>query len=263
MKVLIFGDIVGKGGRQAVKKFITDFKEENEVDFIVANGENLAHGKGITEDTAKEMWDLGVNVLTSGNHIWDIKQAFELLQKESRLLRPANFPSSLPGKGTITVQAGIATVAVLNIHGRVFFRENYDDPFKAVDDWLATMPRVQPLITLVDFHAEATSEKRAMGFYLDGRVSAVWGTHTHIPTADEQVLPNGTAYITDVGMTGALNSTLGVQNSAVIERFKTQLNVPLDVAEGSPWELNAVYIDIDGQTGRTKNIERIRQIIKA
>lgn len=262
MNILIFGDVVGKGGRTAAKKIIEEFKKENRADFVIANAENLAHGKGVTEETIKEMTEAGVNVFTSGNHVWDIKQAFELVQKNQHVLRPANFAPTLPGKGSVAVQCGLATIAVLNIHGRVFFKENYDDPFRAAENWLSELPRVQPLITLVDFHAEATSEKRAMGFFLDGKVSAVWGTHTHIPTADEQILAGGTAYLTDVGMTGSLNSILGVRGGAVLERFKTQLNIPLDVMEESPWEANVLILDIDDQTGKAKSIERIRRIIE-
>lgn len=262
MYILVFGDVVGQGGREAAKQFIVKFRKENPVDFIIINGENLAHGKGITGETFREMSDAGVNVFTSGNHVWDIKQAFELLQKEANLLRPANFMPTLPGKGSFVAEVGTVSIAVLNINGRVFFNEDYDDPFRAVDQWLATLPRVKPLITLVDFHGEATSEKRAMGFYLDGKVSAMWGTHTHVPTADEQILSEGTAYISDVGMTGALNSTLGVRNGAVLERFKTQIKVPLDVVEEKPWEVNAIYLDIDESTGKARGIKRIREIIK-
>ncbi|MDO8512308.1 MAG: TIGR00282 family metallophosphoesterase [bacterium] len=261
MYILVFGDVVGKGGREATKQFITKFRKENPVDFIIINGENLAHGKGITGETFREMTDAGVKVFTSGNHVWDIKQAFELLQKESNLLRPANFMPTLPGKGSVVAEIGMVSIAVLNINGRVFFNEDYDDPFRAVDQWLATLPRVKPLITLVDFHGEATSEKRAMGFYLDGKVSAMWGTHTHVPTADEQILMGGTAYISDVGMTGALNSTLGVRNGAVLERFKNQIKVPLDVVEEKPWEVNAVYLDIDESSGKARSIKRVREII--
>ena len=261
MFILVFGDIVGRGGREATKQFLTKFRKDNPVDFIVANGENLAHGKGITTETMAEMSDAGVNVFTSGNHVWDIKQAYELLQKNTNLLRPANFSPVLPGKGSVVVEVGMVSIAILNINGRVFFRENYDDPFRSADDWLATLPRVKPLITLVDFHAEATSEKKAMAFYLDGKVSAIWGTHTHIPTADEQILPGGTANITDVGMVGSVNSTLGVQNGAVLERFKTQLKVPLDVVEDKPWEVNAFYLDIDEMIGKARSIKRIREII--
>lgn len=261
MHILIFGDIVGRGGREATKQFLKKFREDNPVDFIVANGENLAHGKGITEETMKEMAEAGVNVFTSGNHIWDIKQAFELLQKEINLLRPQNFAPSLPGKGSVVVQNGTTTIAILNINGRVFFKENYDDPFRVAEEWLATLPRVKPLITLVDFHAEATSEKRAMGLFLDGKVTAVWGTHTHIPTADEQILPEGTAYLTDIGMTGSLNSVLGVRSGAVLERFKTQLNVPLDVMEDAPWEVNVLFLDIDEHNEKVRSVKRIREII--
>lgn len=261
MKILVFGDIVGRGGRDAAKQFINNFRKQNPVDFIIVNGENLAHGKGITAETMTEMSDAGVDVFTSGNHIWDIKQAYELLQKNTNLLRPANFSPVLPGKGSVVVSVGMVSIAILNINGRVFFHEDYDDPFRAVDDWLKSLPRVQPLITLVDFHAEATSEKKAMGFYLDGKVSAIWGTHTHVPTADEQILPSGTAYISDVGMVGSVNSTLGVQNGAVLERFRTQIKVSLDVVEDKPWEINCIYLDIDEMSGKARDIKRIREIV--
>lgn len=260
MNILVFGDVVGRGGREAVKTFLEKFKKENEVDFIAINGENLAHGKGITTDTAEEMFNMGVDVITNGNHTWDVKQAFELLQNNPKVLRPANFAPQLPGKGSILVEKGIYSVAVLNLHGRVFFKENHDDPFRAAEEWLTSLPRVKPLITLVDFHAEATSEKKAMGFFLDGRVTAVLGTHTHVPTADEQILPQGTAYISDIGMSGSLNSILGVQPPAVLERFKTQLSIPLEVAEEKPWEVNAIFLTIN-QEGKAEKIQRIREII--
>jgi len=260
MNILVFGDIVGRGGREAAKLFLEKFKKENEVDFIVINGENLAHGKGITNDTAKEMFGAGVDVITSGNHIWDVKQALEILQNNPKVIRPANFAPTLPGKGSVLIEKGIYSIAVLNVNGRVFFKENYDDPFMAAEEWFTSLPRVKPLITLVDNHAEATSEKKALGFLLDGRVTAVWGTHTHIPTADEQILPQGTAYISDVGMTGALNSILGVRPTNVLERFKTQLNVPLEVEEEKPWEVNVIYLTVN-QEGKATSIKRIREII--
>ena len=261
MNILIFGDVVGRAGREAVKEFLPRFRATTPVDFAIANGENLAHGKGMTSETVNELFAAGVHLLTNGNHAWDVKQALEIVQKDSRVLRPANFPPGMPGHGSTTITVGIATVAVLNIVGRVFFRESYDDPFRAAEQWLSTLPRVTPLITLVDFHAEATSEKRALSFFLDGKVTAVWGTHTHIPTADEQLLPQGTAYLTDVGMCGSLHSILGFQVPPLIERFRTQLPISFTVEENRPWEVNAVLLTVDERTGKTTDIRRIREVL--
>lgn len=262
MRILIFGDIIGRGGRAALAAFLQTFLARRAADLVIANGENLAHGKGITPKTAEEVFAAGVQLLTNGNHVWDGKNALDVFGKDPRMIRPANFPPGNPGKGSATLTVGTTTVAVLNLVGRVFFREDYDDPFRAAEAWLAALPRVRPLVTLVDIHAEATSEKRALGTFLDGKVTAAWGTHTHIPTADEQILPRGTAYVTDVGMTGALHSILGFQPGPVIERFKTQRTIPFDVVEDPPWEVNALLLETDDATGRATRVARIREIVR-
>ncbi len=260
MTILIFGDVVGRVGREAVAAFLPHFRSTHAVDFVIANGENLAHGKGITADTAEALFAAGVDLLTTGNHVWDVRPGMEFMERDRRVIRPANFPPGVPGRGSITIAVGAVTIAVVNLIGRVFFREQFDDPFRAAEAWLAALPRVQPLITLVDFHAEATSEKRALGYFLDGKVTAVWGTHTHIPTADEQILPQGTAYLTDLGMCGSAHSILGFQIPPLIERFRTQLPSPVTVAESRPWEVNALLLTIDNRAGRATRIERIREI---
>ncbi len=261
MTILVFGDVVGRAGREAVRAFLPRFRASTPVDVVIANAENLAHGKGMTSDTVTELFETGVTLLTSGNHAWNAKQALELIQRERRLIRPANFPPGVPGQGSTTITVGATTIALLNLVGRVFFREQYDDPFRAAEAWLQSLPRVQPLVTLVDMHAEATSEKRAMGFSLDGRVTAVWGTHTHVPTADEQLLPQGTAYITDVGMTGSLHSILGFEVPPLLERFRTQLPISFSVSDGTPREVNAILLDVDERAGKARSIRRIREIL--
>lgn len=263
MKILIFGDVVGRAGRSAVTEYIATIRAQEPIDTIIANGENLAHGKGITRETAQELFDAGVAVLTSGNHVWDVKQVREIIEKDTRILRPANAPPGTPGHGSTTYTVGMTTVAVLNLMGRVFFREQYDDPFRTAETWLRGLPRVQPLISIVDMHAEATSEKRALGAFLDGKVTAVFGTHTHIPTADEQLLPGGTAYITDIGMCGSLHSILGFQTSLVVERFRSQLPTAFSVEEAPPWEVNALLLDVDERTGTVREFRRIREILSA
>lgn len=261
MIILIFGDVVGRAGRAAIREFLATYRKDHAVDFIIANGENLAHGKGITDETAEELFAAGVNLLTTGNHVWDIRKAQELLQKDTRIIRPANFPPGTAGRGWTTATVGMTTIAVLNLMGRVFFREDLDDPFRAAEAWLKELPRVQPLITLVDMHAEATSEKRAIAEFLDGKVTAIWGTHTHVVTADERILPRGTAYLTDLGMCGALHSILGFSIPPLVERFRTQLSTPFNVEEEGPREVNALRLDIDERSGRVQTIERLRSIL--
>lgn len=261
MNILVFGDIIGRAGREAMREILPRLRADASVDVVIANGENLAHGRDVTADTAQELFDMGVSVLTGGNHTGDIRQGMEWVQNEPRVLRPANFAPGLPGRGSTTFTVGVTTIAVLNIVGRAFFREQYDDPIRAAEQWLSALPRVKPLITLVDVHAEATSEKRALGFLLDGKVTAVWGTHTHVPTADEQVLPGGTAYISDIGLTGALHSVLGFQIAPVLERFRTQMPIPFTVEESRPWEVNAILLDVDERTGTARGIRRIREIL--
>ena len=248
MLILAIGDIVGKPGRKAVSQLLPGLRQQYGLKLIIANGENAAGGIGLTPETAQELLDAGVDVITSGNHIWAQKEIFPYLEGQMPIVRPLNYPPGVPGRGYIT----LGPVAVVNIMGRTFIG-NLDCPFQAMDKLLAKLK--QPVI-IVDFHAEATSEKVAMGRYLDGRVSAVLGTHTHVGTIDTQILAGGTAYVTDIGMTGPTDSVIGDDVDAVIQRFLTGLHHRLSVGKGKP-VLNAVMVDIDDATGRARTIERI------
>lgn len=262
MKILVLGDLFGKPGLDAAREALAKLRPLHQPEVVIANLENVSNGKGVTHDLALEAFNSGIDVATTGDHAWDERKGMSAFDSEaSRLLRPANFPPGVPGKGAATITRGTVTIAVANIIGRVFFRSQYDDPFRAVEGWLASLPRTQPLVTLVDFHAEATSEKRAFGFFLDGRVSATWGTHTHVPTADEQILPRGTAYVSDVGMTGALHSIIGLPVAPVLEGFRTQIASPSKPEDARPWEVNALLLDIDEMTGKARGVQRIREIL--
>lgn len=270
LKILFFGDVVGKPGRQAIKKIMPKLKDEYDPDFVVLNAENISHGKGVTEDSLKEMTDIGVDAFTSGNHIFAKKDIIGFLEKEDcALLRPANYPAGVPGTGFKIFQVRTKKILVINLMGRVYLRRDFDDPFAVVDKILKDYglknsdadEKVDAII--VDLHAEASSEKKALGWYLDGRVSAVLGTHTHTQTADEQILPQSTAHISDVGMAGALESILGVQKEKAVQLFLTQMPQHLEVEENSSKiEVGAVLIEIDNKTGLAENIIRIREIIK-
>jgi len=256
MKVLFIGDVVGKPGRAAVAALAPRLREERGIDLVIANGENSAHGAGLTASTVSALLGSGVDVITSGDHTWDQKEIYEVIESEPRLIRPLNFSPSAPGRGSIVVNVGDKTaVAVLNLIGRVFMPNN-DCPFRAAQAEVARL-RKQTNLIIVDFHAEATSEKIAMGRFLDGQVSAVFGTHTHVMTADEQVLPKGTAYISDVGMCGPHDSVLGRDVEAVIKRFLTQMPQKLEVATGNVILCGAI-VDVDEDSGRARSIERIR-----
>ena len=251
MKLLMIGDVMGKPGRQAVAALLPALKRELAIDFVIANGENLAAGRGITEKTAQVMFDAGADVLTTGNHIWDQREIIPMLDQEVAILRPANYPARAPGRGLLT-QGG---VTVLNLQGRTFMQA-IDCPFQAADRELESVGEHD--IVFVDMHAEATSEKIAMGYYLDGRATVVVGTHTHVPTADAQLLPEGTAFVTDVGMVGAKDSVIGVEVDAVIGRFLTGMPARLPIAEKSKLvQFNSVLIDIDDSTGRALSITRV------
>ncbi len=254
MRILMIGDIVGRPGRRAVRQTLETIRQELKIDMIVANGENAAGGNGITADVASEIYKYGVDVLTMGNHVWDKKEIISYIEKDPRMLRPANYPSGSPGRGAAIYNINGTDVGIVNLSGRVYL-SNLDCPFRAADEILERMSG-QTKIILVDFHAEATSEKVALGWYLDGKVSAVLGTHTHIQTGDERILPKGTAYITDVGMTGPRNSVIGVKSHLVLEKFLTQMPVRFEVADG-PYQFNAVVIDIENETGRASSIRRI------
>jgi len=254
MKVLFVGDIVGRSGRRVLSEKLHSVQEAHGIEFTIANVENCAGGFGTTPKLATKTLGLGVDVLTSGNHIWDRREILEYFEREPRLLRPGNYPPGLPGSHLIISETGSGTrVAVLNLQGRVFM-PLIDCPFQFIDRHLGDI-REKCDVVIVDFHAEATSEKMAFGWYLDGRVSAVLGTHTHIPTADARLLPKGTAYITDVGMTGAYDSVIGMQIEGALNRFKTGHSGRLEPAVGSP-RFSSVIIDIDETTGGASSIER-------
>lgn len=256
MKILFIGDIVGKPGRKAVRSGLPDLKNKLKVDFVIANVENAAGGFGITRSVADELFALGIDVFTSGNHIWDKKEAVTYITKEDRLLRPANYPSEVPGRGSIVMNTPSGDkVAVLNISGRVFMNP-LDCPFKAAKRELADLKKEAKVI-IVDFHAEATSEKSAIGWYLDGEVSAVIGTHTHVQTADETILPMGTAFISDVGMTGPVNSVIGVNKEQIIRKFITNIPTRFETAKGATM-ICGVLLEISARTGTAKKIQRIR-----
>jgi len=255
MRFLFVGDIVGKPGRDIVRRAVPLLTRLHQIDLVVANAENAAGGFGITRETGEAILGSGVHVMTSGNHIWDKKEALEYIALEPRLLRPLNYAAGAPGAGTIVVTAGNGhRVAVVNAMGRVYM-PLVDDPFPATARAVEEMRRQVPVV-IVDFHAEVTSEKIAMGWHLDGRATAVVGTHTHVQTADERVLPGGTAYITDVGMTGPHDSVIGVEKNAALGRFLTGLPARFETATGAP-RLNAVIIDADPETGHATGITRL------
>jgi len=257
VNILFIGDIYGHPGRRAVKELLPGLVAEFSPDLILANAENAAGGFGITPPLVEELLDLGIAVLTSGNHIWDKREIHAYLAEhaDGRLLRPANYPGDLPGQGLYVgkTRAGLE-YAVLNLQGRVFMA-SIDCPFRTADALLETIPQ-HVKIRIVDMHAEATSEKRAMGWYLDGRVTAVLGTHTHVPTADEMVQPQGSAYITDMGMTGPYDSVIGVEKSRIIEKFIKQVPTRFEAAKGDV-RLSGVVVEADGETGRALSIQRI------
>jgi metallophosphoesterase (TIGR00282 family) len=253
-RVLFIGDLVGAPGLQAVKKHLPGLVARTRADLVVANGENVAGGFGITAETARAIHAAGVSVITTGNHVWDRREILDGIRNLPRLLRPANYPPTAPGRGWCVVAVDGVNVGVLNLSGRVFM-DALDCPFQTADRVLQEMP-ADTRVVLVDFHAEATSEKRAFGWYLDGRVSAVVGTHTHVPTADAQVLPQGTGYITDVGMTGVAESVIGVPKDRAIKRFLSQVRSTLGVAKGEGM-LCGVVIEIDSVTGHCLGLERV------
>ncbi|MCX7911758.1 MAG: TIGR00282 family metallophosphoesterase [Dehalococcoidales bacterium] len=250
MIILAIGDIVGKPGRQAVQEFVPPLRSEYAIDLVIANGENAAGGFGLTVATAQEILSCGVDVITSGNHIWAQKEIIPYLDEDVPVLRPLNYPAGVPGRGWRIVK----DVLVVNLIGRTFM-SSYDCPFRAMDSLLESLsPR--PKVIVIDFHAEATSEKVALGRYLDGRVSAVLGTHTHVGTVDARILPQGTAYVTDIGMTGPDDSVIGDDADSVIQRFLTMMPHHLSVGRGKP-VLNAILVEVDRTSGRASRIQRI------
>jgi len=260
LNILFIGDIFGRPGRTIVKERLPELVRQHAVDLVIANGENAAAGFGITPALAEELFELGIDVMTTGNHVWDKRELIEYFQMADgnphsparRLLRPANFPATMPGWGVYEGRKNGVAYAVVNLQGRVFMSQS-DDPFRYADRLLE---QIKAKIIFVDFHAEATSEKVAFGWYLDGRVTAVVGTHTHIPTADEIVRPHGTAYITDVGMTGPYESVIGVKKELVVEKFLNAMPTRFEAATGDV-RLCAVVVECDDTTGRASRIERL------
>jgi len=260
MRILFIGDIFGRPGRNIVKERLAGLARDQAVDLIIANGENAAAGFGITPLLAEELFELGIDVITTGNHVWDKRELVDYFESENgnqhsparRLLRPANYASGLPGWGVYEGSKNNVAYAVINLQGRVFMASN-DDPFRTAD---RVLKEISAKVVFVDMHAEATSEKISLGWYLDGRVTAVVGTHTHVPTADERVLPRGTAYITDVGMTGPYDGVIGVQKDQVVGKFLNNMPVRFEPATGDV-RLCAVVVDCDEKTGHAREIERI------
>lgn len=260
MKILMIGDIVGRPGRRIVKAKLREIQAEHGIDFVMANGENAAGGKGITREVTRELLGLGIDVITMGNHTWDNKEIHGFIDDESRLIRPANYPGDCPGRGYNIFQGpGGWRVGVVNLSGRVFLPA-LDCPFRCID-YILERIKEQADIIMVDFHAEATSEKQAFAWYVDGRVTAVFGTHTHVQTADECILPGGTAYITDVGMSGPQNSILGVKVDQVIQRFLTMRPVQFDVARG-PAQLDAVVLELNNNTFKPMSLYRVKHFME-
>ncbi len=256
MKVLFIGDIVGKPGRKAVKEGLPGIVNKLKIDFVIANAENAAAGFGITQAIGEELFSQGIHVLTSGNHIWDKKEAVSYISKENRLLRPANYPGDVPGAGNIIMKTAAGDkIAVLNLSGRVFMQP-LDCPFQTVNKEISLLRDQTPVI-VVDFHAEATSEKSAFGWFLDGKVSAVVGSHTHVQTADEKILPKGTAFITDAGMTGPTDSVIGVKKEQIINKFLTHIPTRFETAKGTSL-LSCVVLDINEKTGLSNSIQRLQ-----
>ena len=251
MRILMIGDVVGRPGRRVVRQFLPGLCHDYEVSLVIANGENSAGGIGITSDIARELLDCGVNVITTGNHVWAKKEIIPYMDGELPILRPLNFPPGAPGRGFLEIKG----VLVVNLIGRVFIGE-FDCPFRAIDSMLSEI-KTDPKVIVVDFHAEATSEKVAMGRYLDGRVSAVLGTHTHVGTSDACIFPRGTAYVTDVGMVGPADSVIGVDAESAIRSFLTSMPHRFFMSEG-PASFDAVLVDVDEATGKAVSIQRIQ-----
>jgi metallophosphoesterase (TIGR00282 family) len=258
VKVLFIGDIFGEPGRRALARAVPRLVAQRQIDIVIGNGENAAGGFGITPELAEELFDLGLAVITTGNHAWDKKEILDYFPREPRLLRPANYPSGVPGNGSVVVEsAGGEQLGVLQLMGRAYM-PTLDCPFQVAQKELAALKK-RTAAVIVDMHAEATSEKMAMGHYLDGEVVAVVGTHTHVQTADDQILPKGTAYVTDIGMTGPLHSVIGVKKELAIEKFLTGMPRRFEVASG-PSVFCAVLLELDARLGKALSIERIRLI---
>lgn len=256
MNILFIGDVVGSPGRLAIKELLPKITKRENIDFVIANAENVAGGSGITPPLADELFSYGVDALTSGDHIWKRREIVERLESDARITRPANYPPEAPGLGSTVIKSRSGVkVGIVNLIGRVFM-ESVECPFKVAKEHIARIKDTK--IIIVDMHGEATSEKIALGWYLDGTVSAILGTHTHIQTADEKILPNGTAYITDVGMTGPYDSVIGRRKEQILSRFLTQMPVRFEMAEGDI-QLHGAIVDIDEATGRARSIKRVQE----
>lgn len=256
MRFLFIGDVVGRPGKDAVLSYVPKLRDELRLDCVIVNCENVVHGRGVTPEVADELLRVA-DVLTGGNHIWHFKQINSYLERERRLIRPANYPNA-PGRGSYVFRAKSgACLGVIQVEGRVFMRD-LDCPFRAIERELDALGELK--CVFVDLHCEATSEKQAIAWHFDGQVSALIGSHTHVPTADERILPGGTAYLTDAGMTGPYDSVIGMEPSSSIERFLTQRHTPHEVATGNVWLCGAV-VEVDAQTGRAKSIERIKRVV--
>ncbi|AEF17292.1 MULTISPECIES: TIGR00282 family metallophosphoesterase [Thermoanaerobacterium] len=256
MNTLIIGDIVGRIGRNILKDKLRQLIEENNINLVIANAENAAGGNGITRKVADELFEMGISALTMGNHVWDQKEIFNFIYEERRIVRPANYLPNTPGRGSSLLNINNVKIGIINLQGTVFMPCN-NNPFFVADEEIK-MLKEHTNIIIVDFHAEATSEKIALGYYLDGKVSCVYGTHTHVQTADEKILPGGTGYITDVGMTGPYDSVLGMDKDKIIKKFTSSLPVKFDIAKG-PAQINGLVIKIDESTGKCIDIYRINK----
>ena len=257
MKLLFIGDVMGEPGLRAVRSQVSRLRSQHGLDLVIANAENVAGGNGVTPDTARALFAAGIDVLTNGNHAWDKKEALDYIRTEPRLLRPHNYPDSTPGSGWLTTTTPNGDkIGILNLLGTTFMQPVLSCPFACADRALAQKPADVKMV-FVDMHAETTSEKMALGWYLDGRVSAVIGTHTHVPTADERILPQGTGFLTDAGMTGCYESVIGLKTEQSLQRFVHKLPARFEVAEGTG-ELCAVLLDLDDASGHCRHIERIR-----
>jgi len=260
VRILLIGDIVGSPGREAVKKIVPGLRRERDIDFVIANAENVAGGSGLTPETVDELFQNKIDVITSGDHVWKKKEIYERLSKDNRILRPANYPQTSPGSGmTVVSLENGKKVAVINLLGRVFMHP-VDCPFTAAEKEIEKINRVTKII-LVDMHAEATSEKIAMGIFLDSRVSVVFGTHTHVQTADEKIFSQGTGYITDLGMTGPQDSVIGRRSDAIVEHFLTLLPKKFEIADKN-LELQGAIVKIDDESGKCLLIERVKEKIE-
>lgn len=255
MRVLMVGDVVGKAGRRMISEHVRRLRSAHSIDLVVANGENAAGGNGLTHDVLDELLSAGVDVLTSGNHIFDKKEILQFIDDVPQVLRPLNMPRDTPGRGYVVVSPGGVAVAVVSVAGRAFMPFHYDDPFASMDQLLASLTG-EAAVVLVDFHAETTSEKAALAWYLDGRVAVLVGTHTHVQTADERIFPQGMAFLTDLGMTGPRDSVIGVKSDLVIQKLRTQMPVRFETAVGAG-QFGALLVDIDPASGRSLAMERI------